>query len=84
MVWMSGFIAGYILASILLGRKKFVVKTSEKGEVTIEQANRPKRKVEFISEPTRQDVEEAEKPKGLKRFLKGFAKPAKEEEEEEI
>lgn len=81
--FLIGLILGYGIASILLGRKRFLVKTNERGETTIEPLNRPKQKVEFISEPTQEDVDEAERPAGMRKFLKGIVKPPKEENAEE-
>lgn len=82
-LFLLGFILGYGIASFLLARKKFIVKTNEKGETTIEALNRPKHKVEFVGEPTQQEVEEAEKSTSMQSFLGRFKKSAKQEEEEE-
>lgn len=78
-----GFIFGYIIASVLLADRKFIVKTNEKGETTIEPQNRPKQKMEFAPDLTQKEIEDEERPTGLKGFLGKFAKPAKKEDEEE-
>ena len=82
--YILALVVGFATGQYTASRKKFVVNIDkEKGEATIEQENRPKKKVEFISEPTQSEAEEAEKPKGVGKFLKKFVKPAKEEEDEE-
>jgi len=80
--FLIGFIFGYGIASLLLSRKRFIVKTSEKGETTIEQIGRPKQKMEFLPEISQQQLEDIERPTRLQNFLSKFKKPAKEEEEE--
>jgi len=77
-----GFILGYMLASILLSKKKFIVSTNEKNEVVIEQVGKPKTKLEFLGEITQKELEDIERPTALQKFLETFKKPAKEEEEE--
>ena len=77
-----GFILGYMLASILLSKKKFIVSTNEKNEVVIAQVGKPKTKLEFLGELTQKEVEDIERPTALQKFLGGFKKPAKEEDEE--
>lgn len=81
--FLIGFIIGYGVASVLLIRKRFIIKVEKEGEVTIEPEDRPKQKMEFSSDMTQKEIEDAERPTGLKSFLTGFAKPAKKEEEEE-
>ena len=85
-----GCAVGDILSKII--KRKFVIKNDiEIGEMEPGRiiASRTKKKrfrrpVEFISEPTNEEVVEAERPKGLNRFFQLFVKPAKKEEEEEI
>ena len=77
-----GFILGYMLASILLSKKKFIVSTNKKNEVVIEQVGKPKTKLEFLGEITQKELEDIERPTALQKFLETFKKPAKEEEEE--
>ena len=81
--FLIGFILGYGICSVLLSRKRFIVKTNEKGETTIEQVGRPKQKMEFLPEITQEELEEAEKSTAMQTFLGRFHKPAKKEEEEE-
>jgi len=83
--FLIGLILGYGIASVIFAEKKFVIKVNEKtGKVEIEPLNKPKQKVEFIGEPTREEVEEAERPTKLQSFLSEFKKPASKEEEEEV
>ena len=82
--FLIGFIIGYGIASLLLARKRFIVNIDkETGNISVEPVKRPKQKMEFIGEPTAQEVEEAERPGVLQNFLGTFRKPAKKEEEEE-
>ena len=81
--FLIGFVLGYGVASLLLARKKFIVKTNEKGETTIESVGRPKQKMEFMRDMTQKELEEAEKSTSMQTFLGRFAKPAKKEEEED-
>ena len=77
-----GFILGYVLASVLLSKKKFIVSTNDKDELVIEQVGRPKTKLEFLGELTQKEVEDIERPTALQKFLGNFKKPAQEEEQE--
>ena len=77
-----GFILGYGIASILLNRKRFIIKTNEKGDTTIEPLERPKQKTEFLGEINRKEEEEIERPTILQNFLSKFKKPDKEEDNE--
>lgn len=80
--FLIGLIIGYGIASILLNRKRFIVKTNEKGDTIIESLERPKQKTEFLSEMSQKQVEETEKSTSMQRFLRRFHKPAEEEEDE--
>jgi len=78
--FLLGVLLGHLISTFITNKRGFEIKIDKKGEnVTLEPIN-PKRKVEFIGEPTRQEVDEAERPKGLSRFFKLFAKPAKEDD----
>jgi len=79
--FLLGVLLGHLISTFITNKRGFEIKIDKKGEnITLEPINRPKHKVEFIGEPTRQEVEEAERPKGLHKFFKLFAKPAKEDE----
>jgi hypothetical protein len=83
-LFLLGFILGYGIASFLLAKKKFIIKTSEEGEITIEPLNRTKQKMQFLPEMDQKEIEAAEKSSAMKSFLGGFKKSAKQEEEEEV
>ena len=78
------FTLGWVAADIWHKGRQFKVEINkETGEGRIVPLNRPRQKVEFVSEAMQKDIEEIERPEGLRKFLSGFAKPAKEEEPEE-
>lgn len=81
-IFLIGFILGYGIASVLLNRKRFIIKTNEKGETIIESLKKPKHKMEFGGEINQRDLEEIERPDNLQEFLGKFKKPAEKEEEE--
>ena len=69
----------YLGARIAIGQKKFIIRMDkEKGEAYIEPQADPK-KAEFVEDATAEELREMDQEVGLKRFLKGFARPAKEE-----
>ena len=81
--FLVGLSLGHIISTYVSGRRKFTVNIDkEQGTATIEQENRPKQKVEFITEANQKEVEDEERPKGLSKFFSGF-KTKKEEPEEE-
>lgn len=83
-ILLIGFILGYMTASILLSKKKFIVSTNEKDEVIIEQVGKPKHKFEFLGEINQKQLEDIERPTALQRFLGKFKKPASKEEDEDL
>ena len=69
----------YLGARIAISQKRFKIHMDkEKGEAYIEPVSDPK-KAEFIEDATAEQLDEMNQEPSLKRFLKGFAKPTKEE-----
>jgi hypothetical protein len=82
--FLFAFTLGWVICDIWHKGRQFKIEINkETGEGRIVPINKPKQKVEFIGEPTRKEVEEAERPGMLHTFFSGFKKPAKKEEEEE-
>ena len=70
----------YLGARVAIGRKKFVIRfDKEKEQATLEPVNTTPGKAEFVEDAGAAELNEMDQEPSWKRFLKGFAKPAKEE-----
>ena len=71
-------VAAYLGANRAISKSIFTIKLNERqNEINLEPVN-PTGKVEFLSDATEKELEEMNQEPKLKRFLKGFIKPAKE------
>lgn len=82
--FICGTVFGFSIHAAHFAKKRFQINIGNDGKAEIVPLDRPKHKMEFVSEPTKKDVEEAEREPEMKEFLAGVKQPPKEEEEEEI
>ncbi len=70
----------YAGAWIAISRKKYIIRLDkEKEQATLEPVNATPGKAEFLEDAGDSELKEMDQEPAWKRFLKGFAKPAKEE-----
>jgi len=81
--FLGGFIIGSHLIAYYFSRKQFVIKMDKNNNPVIESVNKSKGGLEFIQEPTQQELEENERESSLSGFLKSFRKPKKEEDDDD-
>ena len=83
--FITGLAIGHIISTYISNKRGFEIKIDKQGEkVFIEPIKKTKQKVEFVGEATQKQIEEIERPTGLQGFFNKFAKPVKEEVDEEL